>query len=288
MVRGLVVVVALAIAAGWWMHERLLNSIPDRKRFDGAVALLKNEAFSDRKVTFTVSSGVADSQSHLQFEVVVCGGAGRFEGLVLLFGDARLVAARSVQPGAAGAELTDFLPESGSASSGPGVQVFKISMSTVFACPDVDVETVNGAAFVFGGETAVPVGEVHRYGWFDSPRTGFTFPAIGAIPGVNPTMAGPFGNPLDGSDETQWFRGFPLTYRARLEATSTQRAEFVEPSATGSIGIGTVTWSSSPLSAVSKIGRRGPDPHAADEAVVARDPSRRVDLRRSEPAMEHF
>jgi hypothetical protein len=210
--RVLLVMVGVGVVASWWCLERALNSLPLQNRQDGSVALLTDDPVtSERRVTLTLATGIQPNRAvrHLQIEVVVCGGSELFRGLLLVTGNSVLSKAVRITPKG----LKSIKPLVG---SGKTAQVFAVNIPHVQKCFGQEAST-NGSVEVIGGQTLTNLTEPHRYGPITSARTWATMPAIGVIPGVNQYLAGPFGNPVDSDDKTEWFRAAGTVYRVRVE-----------------------------------------------------------------------
>jgi hypothetical protein len=254
--RVLLVTVGVGVVVSWWCLERALNSLPQQHRQAGSVALVTSDPLtSDRRVTLTLATGIENNRAvrHLQIEVVVCGGSELFRGLLLVTGDS--VLSKAVRVTSEG--LKKIKPLVGSART---AQVFAVNIPHVQKCFGSEAST-NGSVEIIGGQTVTNLTEPHRYGPITSARTWATMPAIGVIPGVSRYFSGPFGNPVDSDDKTEWFRAAGTVYRVRVENPFSSTVEYAEPRPDGSYPTGTVEWrDTKPFQAATRLSNQSRTP----------------------------
>lgn len=203
--RVIAVAVGLICALSFYLVSVTLNAHPEPTAFGGWIELVREGdglPESGHQVLLQAHSGYSGLEAELlTYSVVVCARDGEpFEGLLLIGGDARLRDLRATGPTESIPAVRDIpsvaLGWPGAPVALGAVQAVEINIDRPSPCW---AETLEDSSAGFGGSpvevSGRPEASVMRpttVGWWSGPRSGMTWPLVGAIPGLPSSAAGVF------------------------------------------------------------------------------------------------
>jgi hypothetical protein len=200
-----VVLVGLASIACFAAVSWTVNGEPSTTPFDGFVTLLQPapallqpaHVLPPDQVDLTeqpLVPGGPGQHPGLSYSVAVCGSQ-PFQGVLLIGGDARL-SGLALGDDAGWRSSTENLPDLRFLDEGTNapldlgpVQAIHLAMSHPMRCASAHTGEpgvlFQGQALTITGQAAAPVQRPWRLGWWSGPRTSWSWPLIGDLPGSN-------------------------------------------------------------------------------------------------------